>query len=118
MSELHADLTSLAYLVAAVLFIMALRGLSSPESSRAGNYFGMLGMFIAVVTTALSPEVESYGWILAALAIGAVVGVVIARRSEERRGGKGCGCRWWRGHEEREEGRQTMGCGRCGGGQW
>src|SRR5690625_7771595 len=80
MSELHADLTSLAYLVAAVLFIMALRGLSSPESSRAGNYFGMLGMFIAVVTTALSPEVESYGWILAALAIGAVVGVVIARR--------------------------------------
>src|SRR5690625_7520387 len=40
----------------------------------------MLGMFIAVVTTALSPEVESYGWILAALAIGAVVGVVIARR--------------------------------------
>src|SRR5690625_5205728 len=80
MSELHADLTSLAYLVAAVLFIMALRGLSSPESSRAGNYFGMLGMFIAVVTTALSPEVESYSWILAALAIGAVIGVIIARR--------------------------------------
>src|SRR5690625_6431136 len=40
----------------------------------------MLGMFIAVVTTALSPEVESYGWSLAALAIGAVLGVVIARR--------------------------------------
>src|SRR5690625_7740048 len=80
MSELHADLTSLAYLVAAVLFIMARRGLSSPESSRWGNYLGMLGRFIAVVTTALSPEVESYGWILAALAIGAVVGVVIARR--------------------------------------
>src|SRR5690625_1208986 len=80
MSELHADLTSLAYLVAAVLFIMALRGLSSPESSRAGNYFGMLGMFIAVVTTVLSPEVESYSWILAALALGAVIGVIIARR--------------------------------------
>src|SRR5690625_8010231 len=80
MSELHADLTSLAYLVAAVLFIMALRGLSSPESSRAGNYFGMLGMFIAVVTTVLSPEVESYSWILAALALGAVLGVIIARR--------------------------------------
>ena len=80
MSELHADLTSLAYLVAAVLFIMALRGLSSPESSRAGNYFGMLGMFIAVVTTALSPEVQSYTWILSALAIGGVIGVIIARR--------------------------------------
>src|SRR5690625_7857021 len=80
MSELHADLTSLAYLVAAVLFIMALRGLSSPESSRAGNYFGMLGMFIAVVTTVLSPEVESYCWIISALAIGAVVCVVNPRR--------------------------------------
>jgi NAD(P) transhydrogenase subunit beta len=80
MSELHANLTSLAYLVAAVLFIMALRGLSSPESSRAGNIFGMIGMFIAVVTTVLSPAVESYGWILLALAIGAVIGVITARR--------------------------------------
>lgn len=80
MSEFHANLTSLAYLVAAVLFIMALRGLSSPESSRSGNFFGMIGMLIAVVTTVLSPEVESYGWILVALAIGAVIGVITARR--------------------------------------
>lgn len=80
MSELHENLTSLAYLVAAVLFIMALRGLSSPESSRAGNIFGMIGMFIAVVTTVLSPAVDSYGWILLALAIGAVIGVITARR--------------------------------------
>src|SRR5690554_7259784 len=80
MLEIHENLTSLAYLVAAVLFIMALRGLSSPESSRTGNIFGMIGMFIAVVTTVLSPAVESYGWILLALAIGAVIGVVTARR--------------------------------------
>ncbi len=80
MSELHADITSLAYLVAAVLFIMALRGLSSPESSRAGNYFGMAGMLIAVVTTAFSPEVQSYTWILVALALGAVIGITIAKR--------------------------------------
>ena len=69
MTELHANLTSLAYLVAAVLFIMALRGLSSPESSRAGNIYGMIGMLIAVVTTVLSPAVESYGWIVIALVI-------------------------------------------------
>ncbi len=80
MSSLQANLTSLAYLVAAVLFIMALRGLSSPETSRRGNVCGMVGMAIAVGTTALSPEVQSYTWILVALVIGATIGVTIARR--------------------------------------
>jgi NAD(P) transhydrogenase subunit beta len=80
MSSLNESFTSFAYLVAAVLFIMALRGLSSPESSRKGNLFGMLGMLIAVVTTVLSPAVTSYGWILSALAIGAVIGIFIARK--------------------------------------
>ena len=45
------DLVALLYLVAGVLFILALRGLSSPETSRQGNYFGMTGMAIAVLTT-------------------------------------------------------------------
>ena len=67
MSHLHENLTALAYLVAAVLFIMALRGLSSPVSSRRGNFMGMIGMAIAVVTTILSPAVTSYGWIFTAL---------------------------------------------------
>lgn len=80
MSHLHENITALAYLIAAVLFIMALRGLSSPESSRTGNYFGMTGMLIAVGATVLGPEVESYGWIVLALAIGAVIGIIIARR--------------------------------------
>ncbi len=79
MQELHQNLTSLAYLIAAVMFIMALRGLSSPESSRRGNLVGMLGMLIAVVTTVLSPAVASYGWIIMALAIGAAIGICIAR---------------------------------------
>jgi NAD(P) transhydrogenase subunit beta len=79
MSTLNESFTSFAYLVAAVLFIMALRGLSSPESSRKGNLFGMLGMLIAVLTTVLSPAVTSYAWILSALAIGAVIGIFIAR---------------------------------------
>ena len=70
-----ANLTSLAYLVSAVLFILALRGLSSPETSRAGNFMGMLGMAIAIATTILSPEITSYGWIFSALLIGGVIGV-------------------------------------------
>jgi NAD(P) transhydrogenase subunit beta len=80
MTSFHESLTSFAYLVAAVLFILALRGLSSPESSRRGNFLGMTGMAIAIVTTILSPDIQSYGWIFTALAIGAVIGIFIARK--------------------------------------
>ncbi|PUA28126.1 MAG: NAD synthetase [Cellvibrio sp. 79] len=80
MTSLHVNLTAFAYLVAAVLFILALRGLSSPESSRRGNTLGMIGMAIAIITTILSPEITSYSWIFSALAIGAVIGIFIARK--------------------------------------
>ncbi|HEY7884773.1 MAG TPA: NAD(P)(+) transhydrogenase (Re/Si-specific) subunit beta [Cellvibrionaceae bacterium] len=78
--ELPSNVTALAYLVAAVLFVLALRGLSSPETSRAGNMLGMLGMAIAVITTILSPEIVSYTWILIAVVIGGAVGLTIASR--------------------------------------
>ncbi|MFL0801934.1 MAG: NAD(P)(+) transhydrogenase (Re/Si-specific) subunit beta [Agarilytica sp.] len=78
--EFHANATALAYLVSAVMFILALRGLSSPESSRVGNTLGMLGMVLAVGTTIFSPEITSYTWIFVALAIGAVIGVGIASK--------------------------------------
>ena len=71
---------SLAYLVAGVCFILALRGLSSPASSREGNRYGMIGMAIAVGTTLLVHSVASIGEILMAIGIGAVIGVVTARR--------------------------------------
>ena len=74
------NLTALAYLIASVLFIMALRGLSSPESARQGNLYGIAGMAIAIVTTLLRQDVLSYGWILAALVLGGAVGTVIALR--------------------------------------
>lgn len=74
------DLTAIAYLVAGVLFILALRGLSSPESSRKGNMYGMLGMAIAVITTLANPEIVSYTWIAIAIAIGAGIGLIIAGR--------------------------------------
>ncbi len=78
--EFQESATALAYLVAAVMFIIALRGLSSPETSRVGNTMGMLGMALAVGTTVFSPEITSYTWIFVALAIGAVIGVGIASK--------------------------------------
>ncbi|TXG81503.1 MAG: NAD(P)(+) transhydrogenase (Re/Si-specific) subunit beta [Sphingomonadales bacterium] len=70
----------LAYLVSGVLFILALRGLSSPESSRKGNMFGMVGMLIAVVTTLVTHGLANIPEILAALAIGGGIGYVLAQR--------------------------------------
>ena len=76
-------LAALLYLVAGVLFILALRGLSSPETSRQGNLFGMVGMAIAIVTTLAShPPAGVVAWVLVILgiAIGGGIGAVIARR--------------------------------------
>jgi len=80
MTALGSNLTAIAYLVASVLFILSLRGLSSPETSRQGNYFGMLGMAIAIIATVLNPEIVSYEWIIAGIVIGGVIGVIIAKR--------------------------------------
>ncbi len=83
---MNANLASLLYLVSGVLFILALRGLSSPATSRAGNRYGMIGMTIAVVTTLLShqvlPNIDALtiGMIVLALAIGGGIGAVIAKR--------------------------------------
>jgi H+-translocating NAD(P) transhydrogenase subunit beta len=77
------NFAALFYLVAGVLFILALRGLSSPETSRQGNLFGMVGMAIAIVTTlALARPAGFSGWLLVmfGMAIGGGVGAVIARR--------------------------------------
>ncbi len=70
----------LAYLIAGVCFILALRGLSSPSTSQAGNRYGMIGMAIAVGTTLLVHEVASLPEIGVAIAIGAVIGIVTARK--------------------------------------
>jgi len=70
----------LAYLISGVCFILALRGLSSPESSRRGNRAGMLGMAIAVVTTLATHEIASLWEIGIAILIGGVIGLVTARK--------------------------------------
>jgi NAD(P) transhydrogenase subunit beta len=77
------NIVALLYLVAGVLFILSLRGLSSPETSRQGNLFGMTGMAIAIVTTLAShPPAGGIAWFLVVLglAIGGGIGAVIARR--------------------------------------
>ncbi len=70
----------IAYLIAGICFILALRGLSSPASSQRGNRLGIIGMAIAVVTTLFVHEIASLPEILAAIAIGGGVGLVTARR--------------------------------------
>ncbi len=75
---MSANYVALAYLVAAILFILALKGLSSPVTARRGNMFGMVGMAIAVLTTLTVTHNVAY--ILLAIAVGGAVGAVVARR--------------------------------------
>lgn len=74
------NLVSFGYLVAAVLFILSLYGLSSPKTSRGGNYFGMAGMAIAFLATLLTPTIGNKFLIIIGVAIGATIGIIIAKR--------------------------------------
>ncbi|NCF27767.1 MAG: NAD synthetase [Gammaproteobacteria bacterium] len=78
-----ADLAAIAYLIAGVMFILALRGLASPETSRRGNLLGMSGMALAVVVTLYVADIDdglTWGMIVAGVAIGGTIGAIIARR--------------------------------------
>lgn len=77
-------LVTAAYLIAGILFIMSLAGLAKQETAKRGNYFGILGMAIALVTTIVSIEldVESMAYILVAVLIGAIIGILLAKRVE------------------------------------
>ncbi|MBS0535212.1 MAG: NAD(P)(+) transhydrogenase (Re/Si-specific) subunit beta [Proteobacteria bacterium] len=80
---MNANIVATLYLVAGVLFILALRGLSSPDSSRRGNLLGMIGMTVAVLTTLAShPPASAVSWalVIGGIAIGGGIGAVIARR--------------------------------------
>jgi H+-translocating NAD(P) transhydrogenase subunit beta len=80
---ISADIAALAYLAAGVLFILALRGLSSPASARQGNNFGMVGMGLAILTTlavAGPSDLLSWALIIGGLGIGGVIGAVMARK--------------------------------------
>lgn len=77
---LSANMQAVIYLISAVLFIFALKGLTHPSTARRGNFLGMAGMAIAIVATLLGSEIESYGFIVAGVLLGAVIGIVIAMR--------------------------------------
>ena len=74
-------LSTVAYVGATILFILSLGGLSSPESSRRGNLYGMIGMTLAVLATVFGPNVTTGGlaWILGAMVLGAAIGLYAAR---------------------------------------
>lgn len=73
-----SELAPLLYLVSSVLFILALRGLSHPETSRQGLNFGVFGMAIAIVTTLMTPAISSYGLIIAGIIVGGTIGTITA----------------------------------------
>jgi len=77
---MSANIVALAYLVAAVLFILTLKGLSSPVAALRGNLFGMTGMLLAVLTTLAKPETHNVPYILIAIAIGGTIGAIVAKR--------------------------------------
>ncbi len=77
---MSANISTLLYLISAICFIMALRGLSHPETAQNGNRFGMAGMALAIFTSLMMPNMGNYIEILIAIAIGAVIGTVIAKK--------------------------------------
>ena len=79
---MHDNLVAVAYIAAAILFILSLGGLSNPETSRRGNLYGIVGMTIAVLATVFGPRVTAAGvpWIVGALAVGGGIGLYAARK--------------------------------------
>ncbi|MBJ7379263.1 MAG: NAD(P)(+) transhydrogenase (Re/Si-specific) subunit beta [Polynucleobacter sp.] len=76
-----SNITAISYLISSVLFILALKGLSSPMSSRQGNVFGMIGMLLAVVTTFLITEFKPVFWLIGlAIVAGAIIGTLAAQK--------------------------------------
>jgi NAD(P) transhydrogenase subunit beta len=76
---MSGNLIALAYLISAVCFILALKGLSSPESAQQGNRYGIFGMALAILTTLSLPAVVSYAPIILAIAIGGSIGTFVAK---------------------------------------
>ncbi len=77
---MSGNITSAAYLVASILFILSLGGLSSQKSAQKGNLYGIAGMCIAIVATLFNDSISSYGLLAGAMAIGAVIGTILALR--------------------------------------
>ncbi|AMO23359.1 Re/Si-specific NAD(P)(+) transhydrogenase subunit beta [Ramlibacter solisilvae] len=79
---MNASLSTVAYIGSTILFILSLGGLSSPETARRGNLFGIIGMTVAVLATVFGPRVTAggYAWIIAALVVGGAIGLLAAKK--------------------------------------
>ena len=77
---LFETIIALAYLLAASLFILGIKYMSSPATARKGNLLGSIGMFIAIVVTLLDKQVINYTWILGGIVIGSLIGSISARK--------------------------------------
>jgi len=80
--EMSAGIVQAAYIVSALFFILSLAGLSKQESAKAGNYYGIVGMAIALLATIFSPDSEGFGWIILAMIIGGSIGIHYAKKVE------------------------------------
>ena len=79
---MSANLATVSYIGATILFILSLGGLSHPETSRRGNFYGMIGMAVAVIATVFGPRVtaDGYAWIIIALVVGGSIGLYAAKK--------------------------------------
>ncbi|MDA0128674.1 Re/Si-specific NAD(P)(+) transhydrogenase subunit beta [Vibrio sp. MarTm2] len=79
---MSAGLVQAAYIVAALFFILSLAGLSKQESAKAGNYYGIAGMTIALIATIFGPDSQGLAWIIVAMVIGGGIGIHYAKKVE------------------------------------
>ncbi|VVT49706.1 NAD(P) transhydrogenase subunit beta (EC [Kosakonia radicincitans] len=79
---MSGGLVTAAYIVAAILFIFSLAGLSKHETSQQGNNFGIAGMAIALIATIFGPDTGNVAWILVAMIIGGAIGIRLAKKVE------------------------------------
>ena len=79
---LPSGMITAAYIIASILFILSLGGLSHQESARKGNWYGIIGMTIAIVATLLDDNVGNYAWIIFPMLVGGAIGAFRAKRVE------------------------------------
>ena len=78
--NLFETIMALAYLIAAALFIVGIKYMSSPATARKGNLIGAIGMFLAIVVTLLDRQIIDYTWILVGIVVGSTIGAISARK--------------------------------------
>lgn len=79
---ISSGLQTVSYIAASILFILSLGGLSAQESAKRGNYFGILGMFLAILATALGESTEGHNFLIITMILGSVIGIIVAKKVE------------------------------------